>query len=65
MIHHWRPPGKRSEDWKGAVVGGLALAATALTILKGGWPALIPFGLAIAVVVALLIYLRWLGGSAS
>lgn len=60
MIHNWRPPGKRSEDWRGAVVGGVALVGAVLAIVKGGWPALVPFGLAGTVVIVFLGYLRWL-----
>ena len=64
MIHHWRRPGKPSEDWGAAAVAAMALVATVLAVLKGGWPALIPFGLAGVVLIAILIYLRWQGGSA-
>ena len=43
----------------------MALAATVLAVVKGGWLVLAPFGLAGVVLIAILIYLRWLGGSAS
>ena len=65
MIHHWRRPGKPSQDWKGAAVAAMALVATVLAVLKGGWLVLAPFVLAGVVLIAILIYLRWLGGSAS
>jgi len=65
MIHHWRPPGKRTEDWKGAVVGSVALAVSIFAIVKAGLPGLVPFGLVVVVVVGFLQYLRWLGRSAS
>ena len=65
MIHHWKPPGDRSADWKGVVLASLTLAMTAFVIVKGGWLAAVPFGLAIIVIAAVLIYLRWLDRSAS
>jgi hypothetical protein len=43
----------------------MALVATVLAVLKGGWLVLAPFALAGVVLIAILIYLRWLGGSAS
>jgi len=43
----------------------MALVATVLAVLKGGWLVLAPFVLAGVVLIAILIYLRWLGGSAS
>ena len=65
MIHHWKPPGDRSADWKGVVAAALTLAMAAYVIAKGGWLATVPFGLAIIVIAALLAYLRWLDRSAS
>jgi len=65
LIHHWRRPGKPSEDWVGAAVAAMVLAATVLAVVKGGWLVLAPFGLAGVVLIAILIYLRWLGGPAA
>ena len=65
MIHHWKPPGDRSVDWKGVVLAALTLAMAVFVIAKGGWLAAVPFGLAIIVIAALLAYLRWLDRSAS
>ena len=62
MIHHWRRPGKPSEDWGGAAVAAMALVAAVMAVLKGGWLVLAPFGLAGVVLIAILIYLRWLEG---
>jgi hypothetical protein len=43
----------------------MALVATVLAVLKGGWLVLAPFALAGVVLIAILIYLRWLEGSAA
>ena len=64
MIHHSKPPGERSTDWKGIALAALTFAMAAFVIAKGGWLAAVPFGLALVVIAGLLIYLRWLDRSA-
>ncbi|MBM2836811.1 MAG: hypothetical protein HW409_1000 [candidate division NC10 bacterium] len=60
MIHQWRSPGSRSEDWTGLVLAAAVVVLVILTIAKAGWPAVAPFALAGVVVAGVFVYLRWL-----
>jgi hypothetical protein len=60
MIHPWRSPGSRSEDWTGLVLAAAVVVLVILTIVKAGWPAVAPFALAGVVVAGVVVYLHWL-----
>ena len=64
-MHHWKRSVRSSSDWKGAVLAAVVLVMSAYLLVKGGWLVVVPFALAMAVVAALLLYLRWLHGAGS
>ncbi len=59
-MHYWKKPVRSPSEWRGAVLAAMVLAMSAYLLVKGGCIVLVPFALALALVMGLLLYLKWL-----